>query len=163
MCVDWNNAVANNHALHGSLKPHCFHAPHAHAFAPFHNGKHRPAPQQRRIIHLKQRLHHHQRILLGRRHFAADKFHTQIFARIIGDKMGAVAGGGKINRRQPETKFSGAKTLWVKRMVQSRVNGGIGVIGAFRLKIRLNNACHYRLAWCAVRAVGRIARLFRRR
>ena len=44
MCVDWNNAVANNHALHGSLKPHCFHAPHAHAFARFHNRKRRPAP-----------------------------------------------------------------------------------------------------------------------
>ena len=34
MCVDWNNAVANNHALHGSLKLHIFHAPHDHAFAP---------------------------------------------------------------------------------------------------------------------------------
>ena len=163
MCVDWNNAVANNHALHGSLKLHIFHAPRSHAFARFHNGKRRSTPQQRRIIHIKQRLHFNLRVLVGCRCFATDKFHAQIFARIIGNKMRAVTRYGVVNRRQPETKFSGAKTLWVKRTVQSRVNGGIGVIGAFRLKIRLNNACHYRLAWCAVRAVGRIAQLFRRR
>ena len=133
-----NNLVNNFYmdgTLNGSLKTHFVHAPCAHAFAPFHNREHRPAPQQRRIIHIKQRLHFHQRILLGRRHFATDKFHAQIFARIIGNKMRAIAGGGVINRRQPETKFSGAKTLLVKRMVQSRVNGGIGIISAFRLKV----------------------------